>query len=37
MPPPGAVSAHAVWLYLRFPLSFRDVEAADRRSNAWIG
>jgi putative transposase len=23
---PGAVIAHAVWLYLRFPLSFRDVE-----------
>ncbi len=23
---PGAVISHAVWLYLRFPLSFRDVE-----------
>lgn len=23
---PGEVIAHAVWLYLRFPLSFRDVE-----------
>ena len=23
---PGAVIAHAVWLYVRFPLSFRDVE-----------
>ena len=23
---PGPVIAHAVWLYLRFPLSFRDVE-----------
>ena len=23
---PGAVIAHAVWLYLRFPLSYRDVE-----------
>ena len=23
---PGVVIAHAVWLYLRFPLSFRDVE-----------
>ena len=23
---PGAVIAHAVWLYLRFPLRFRDVE-----------
>lgn len=23
---PGEAIAHAVWLYLRFPLSFRDVE-----------
>ena len=23
---PGVVIAHAVWLYLRFPLSYRDVE-----------
>jgi hypothetical protein len=23
---PGAIVAYAVWLYLRFPLSFRDVE-----------
>lgn len=23
---PAEVIAHAVWLYLRFPLSFRDVE-----------
>ncbi len=23
---PGEVIAHTVWLYLRFPLSFRDVE-----------
>lgn len=23
---PGVVIAHAVWLYLRFPLSLRDVE-----------
>lgn len=23
---PGGVIAHAVWLYLRFPLSLRDVE-----------
>ena len=23
---PGAVISHAVWLYLRFPLSFRNVE-----------
>ena len=23
---PGELIAHAVWLYLRFPLSFRNVE-----------
>jgi putative transposase len=23
---PGSIIQHAVWLYFRFPLSFRDVE-----------
>jgi putative transposase len=33
---PGSIIQHAVWLYFRFPLSYRDVEdlLAERRLSA---